>query len=100
MRLHNSAVSERPTFLLLSDTRYDHIVNAARRTWLRYRVLLAASFGVAVASFIAPENRMPIDWEGILRFSVPLYSVWVVLVVTALIRYRKKGLAWKLRVKW
>jgi len=59
---------------------------------LQYRLLLGASFAMAFASFIAPENRMPIDLHGILWFSVPLSCLWAVLVIGGLIRYRRKGL--------
>jgi len=57
-----------------------------------FRIVLVASFVFAYFSWAVPARRMPIDIHAIFWWSVPLAFLWIVTVVFAAHRFRKKTL--------
>lgn len=59
---------------------------------LKFRIALVASVVIAYLAWLLPQCQMPIIYDFTISRSLPLAVVWILLVVFALWRYRKKGL--------
>src|SRR5258708_33296272 len=57
-----------------------------------FKVLLLVSFVLAFFGQTAPEKRMPIDFDAVIRVSIALGCLWVGIFVFACYRFRSKGL--------
>lgn len=55
-------------------------------------IFVAVSFVLAICSWIAPARQMPIDFHIVLWWSIPLATVWILMVAFSLYRFGKRAL--------
>ena len=58
----------------------------------QYWTALLASLVVAFLSWLAPARRMPIDYDAMIWWSVPIAIGWALLLAFGLWRHKKRGL--------
>jgi len=59
---------------------------------MKQRWLLVGSFLVALASLFAPRLGFPVDFDGIIYRSIPLFCFWVILLAISIIKFRRQSL--------
>jgi hypothetical protein len=60
----------------------------SKKLWMLFSISLLIAF----LSWIAPVRQMPLDYDAMIRRSIPCASAWLLVVVYALPRYKWYGL--------
>jgi hypothetical protein len=57
-----------------------------------FKILLLVSFVLSYFGETLPETRMPIDFDAVIRFSIPLACMWLLIFIFICFRFRSKAL--------